>query len=178
MFNPFHPEPSPGSFLWNVEEMNSGTQKDTQRYCWSAGLWGKCGWQWFLLSLWGLRHSLYFCVCAEGGVPCASTCSCRCPCLCTYKKGRVVSGTLLCLSLPYAPETGRPTVQGLTVLCLRSVVGSPRELPSPSAPNDGVTGVHSHTQLFIWELDPDLHAWVVRAITYWVIFPAPKSNCF
>ena len=68
--------------------------------------------------------------------------------------------------LPYAPETGRPTVQGLTVLCLRSVVGSPRELPSPSAPNDGVTGVHSHTQLFIWDLDPDLHAWVVRAITY------------
>lgn len=136
------------------------------------------GGQWLLLSLWGLRFSLYFCVCAEGGVPCAYTCSCRCPCLCTYTKGRGKSGTLLCLSLPYAPETGPPIVQGLTVLCLCSVVGSPRDLLSPSAPNDGVTGVHSHMQLFIWDLDPELHAWTVRAITYWAIFPAPKSNHF
>lgn len=81
-----------------------------------------------------------------------------CRCLCIYTKGRGVSGTLLCLSLPYAPETGFPTVQGLTVFCLCSVMGSPRDLPSPSAPNGGVTGVHRHTQLFIWDLDPELHA--------------------
>ena len=69
-----------------------------------------------------------------------------------------MSGTLLYLSLPYAPETGSLTVQGLTVFCLRSVVVSPRDLPSPSASKGGVTGIRRYTQLFRWDLDPELHA--------------------
>ena len=175
MFNPFHPKPSPGflSLECLTEEL-----RYPKRYPEMLLQCGPLGEVWmtiedngfyFPFGVWGTL--VYFCVCVEGGVPLG-------PCLCTYTKGRGMSGTPLYLSLLYAPETGSLTVQGLTVFCLRSVVGSPRDLPSPSAPNGGVTGVHRYTQLFRWDLDPELHAWARRAITYWAIFPAPKSNHF
>lgn len=103
-------------------------------------------------------EGLYFCVCAEGGVPLCVHLFMLLPLPMHIHEGQRDVWDSPQLSLPYAPETGSPTVQGLTVHCLHSVVGSPRDLPSPSAPNNGVTGVRSHTQLFIWDLDPELHA--------------------
>lgn len=67
MLNPFHPEPSLGSFLWSVSQMNLGNPEDAQRCCCHVGLWGKCGGQWktmvfsFPVGFEGL--SLFLCVC-------------------------------------------------------------------------------------------------------------------
>lgn len=66
----------------------------------------------------------------------------------------------LYLSLPCSPVTGLPTAPGAHC-CLSGLNGGQ---PSPSTPSPGVIGVHSHRKLFMWDLNPRLHAWAVRAL--------------
>lgn len=124
------------------------------------------GGQWLLLSLWGLRLSLYFCVCAEGGVPCAYTCSCRCPCLCTYTKGRASLG-LFSVSLYLMPlRQGLPLCRGSLCFACAQWWAALEIFSLHLLPTMRLQVSTATRSFFFWDLDPELHAWAVRAITY------------
>lgn len=54
-----------------------------------------------------------------------------------------------------------------------SLASSPRDLPSLSTPSaGGVTSLHRHTQLFMWDLNSEAHSYAASALSRRVISPA------